>query len=332
MIRPVIQLTDHELSGIRETAGKITNMEIRGAGKIGRAASSALADLARKWKGSDRGEFIDAIRSGARELQATRPSAISLRNSILLTLQGCEKGESVDEIKEILVKQSEDFTRSSLKAIERIAEIGMKRIPPGSTVLTHCNSNAALSVIERAYDDGRVDRVICTESRPWRQGHITSKRLAEKGIPVTMIVDSAVRYFIRDVDVVCVGADTVAANGAVINKIGTSQVALVSHEHRIPFLVCAETLKFSRETLLGSLVKIEERGAEEVADPLKPEDFPGVTFRNPVFDATPPEYIDAIVTELGVVSPYLATEIIRDMFSGSGPVSTRGRPIEFNWL
>ncbi|MGA1822177.1 MAG: ribose 1,5-bisphosphate isomerase [Thermoplasmatota archaeon] len=325
-------MTDHAISGIGETAEKITNMEIRGAGKIGRAASSALADLARKWKGDDREEFISAIRKGAKELQLTRPSAISLRNSILLTLKGCEKGESVDEIRDILVKQSEDFTRSSLEAVQRIAEIGMKRIPAGSVVLTHCNSNAALSVIEKAYGDGRVDGVICTESRPWRQGHITSRRLAGKGIPVTMIVDSAVRYFIRDVDVVCVGADTVAANGAVINKIGTSQVALASHEHRIPFLVCAETLKFSRETLLGSLVKIEERGADEVADPLKAEDFPGVTFRNPVFDATPPEYIDAIVTEVGVVSPYLATEIIRDMFPGAGTLSSKEREIEFKWV
>jgi ribose 1,5-bisphosphate isomerase len=136
----------------------------------------------------------------------------------------------------------------------------------------------------------------------------------------------------RDIDVVMVGADTITANGAVINKIGTSQISLIAHESRVPFIVCAETFKFSKETLLGSLVEIEDRGPVEVADPLKPSDFPGATILNPVFDATPPEYIDAIVTELGIVSPYLATEVIREMFGIEGPVSIEGRRSQFSWI
>jgi ribose 1,5-bisphosphate isomerase len=327
-----MKLQDVKYDSLDEIAEGIRSMEIRGAGKIGRYASLGLSFLARDYRGKSREDFVKELKEGAKKLLSTRPSAISLKNSILLTLKGVEEGENVDEMREILLKRSGEFVRRSHEAVEKIAVMGMRRIPRGSKVLTHCNSNAALTLIERAFENGRVDEVYFTEYRPRRQGHITARRLAAGSIPVTMIVDSAVRYFIRDMDVVVVGADTVAANGAVINKIGTSQIALAAHEGRTPFIVASETLKFSRETLLGSLVEIEERDEGEVADPLKPSDFPGVNFRNPVFDATPPEYIDAIVTEVGVVSPYLATEVIRDMFGISGPVSTEGKKDETNWL
>ena len=112
----------------------------------------------------------------------------------------------------------------------------------------------------------------------------------------------------KDIDVVLVGADTICSNGALINKIGTSQVALAANEARVPFIVCAETYKFSPKTLVGEMVEIEERGAGEVVDPkLIP---PNVAVRNPVFDATPAEYIDSIVTEIGLISPYAAYEVI----------------------
>jgi len=105
-----------------------------------------------------------------------------------------------------------------------------------------------------------------------------------------------------------VGADTICSNGALINKIGTSQVALAAHEKRVPFMVCAETFKFSPRTIYGELVKIEERDVTEI---LKPGEVPGsVKIFNPVFDATPPDYIDSIVTEVGVIPPFAAYEII----------------------
>jgi ribose 1,5-bisphosphate isomerase len=153
--------------------------------------------------------------------------------------------------------------------------------------------------------------VYATESRPKLQGRITAKQLAERKVPVTYIVDSAMRYFMKDVDLVIVGADTIASNGAVINKIGTSQLALIAHERRVPFIVCAETYKFSPQTFHGSLVTIEERDPSEVLDR---KEFPGVKVANPVFDATPAEYIDAIVTELGVIPPSAAYEIVVSNF------------------
>ncbi len=307
-------------------------MSIRGAGKIAREASSALSDLASSWNGSSKDDLIEDLKKAARELHSTRPSAVSLRNALLLTLKDVEKETDITSVKDMVIKRSGEFISSSQKALDRIAEIGKNRIPKGSTVMTHCNSSAALAVIHSAFMDGRVEEVFATESRPWRQGQITVKWLSGRDIPVTMIVDSAVRHFMNDMDIVCVGADTITANGAVINKIGTSQIALAAREARTPFMVCAETYKFSRETLMGSLVEIEDRGPDEVADPMRPEDFPGVKFRNPVFDATPPEYIDSIITELGIISPYMATEVIREMFNISGPIPLDSKGVDFYWL
>ncbi|MGA1820697.1 MAG: ribose 1,5-bisphosphate isomerase [Thermoplasmatota archaeon] len=317
---------------VERVAASISDMSIRGAGKIAKAASSAISSYAVSWNGTDREAFLEDLRSVARTLFLTRPTAVSLRNGILLTLKGAESEPDVDSIRSRILSRSEEFVKSAEMARERIAEVGSKRIPRGSTILTHCNSMAALTTIHKAFSEGRVEMVFSTESRPWRQGHVTAKWLLERGIPVTMIVDSAVRHFMRDIDVVVVGADTITANGAVINKIGTSQIAMAAHESRVPFIVCAETFKFSREALLGSLVEIEDRGPEEVADPLEPSDFPGARILNPVFDATPPDYIDAIVTEMGIVSPYLATEVIRELFDMEGPVALEGRRTQFNWL
>ena len=323
---------DASVEEVERVAGSIRDMSIRGAGKIARAASEAISVYADSWKGDDREVFLQELVKIARRLHSTRPTAVSLRNGILLTLRGVETGKDVSSMKTMISRQSKEFVDSAIMARERIAEVGSKRIPKGSTVLTHCNSMAALTTIKQGFDDGRVEMVYSTESRPWRQGHLTARWLLDRSVPVTMIVDSAVRHFMREIDVVMVGADTITANGAVINKIGTSQIALAAHESRVPFIVCAETFKFSRETLLGSLVEIEDRGPAEVADPMTPEDFPGARILNPVFDATPPEYIDAIATEMGIVSPYLATEVIKEMFGMEGPVALEKRRTGFKWL
>jgi ribose 1,5-bisphosphate isomerase len=326
----MIRMKENESSDIvYGTVEGISDMSIRGAGKIAKAASTAISQYARSWKGTSRDEMIKDLKGIAGTLLSTRPTAVSLRNGILLTLMGAEDLDDVEAVREMITTRSREFVEGATQARDRISDIGSKRIPEGSTVMTHCNSMAALSTIERAFKEGRVEMVYSTESRPWRQGHITTKWLLEREIPVTMIVDSAVRHFMHEMDVVMVGADTITSNGAVINKIGTSQIALSAHESRVPLMVCAETFKFSRETLFGSLVEIEDRGPSEIADPMEPKDFEGAHFRNPVFDVTPPEYIDAIITELGVVSPYLATEIIRDMFGIEGPDPGKDK---FKWL
>ncbi|MCD6275993.1 MAG: ribose 1,5-bisphosphate isomerase [Thermoplasmata archaeon] len=293
-----------------EIAEGIKNMRIRGAGKIARAAAEALKHFALDFSGTE-DKFLEEIEEVKEYLISTRPTAVSLKNAVYFVINRI-KGESLEELRESVIKNADNFIKRSEEALELIGKYGAGRIPDGATILTHCNSSAALQCIIQAHREGKEIRVFNTETRPWFQGHITARTLAKEGIDVTMIVDSAVRYFMREIDIVVVGADTIASNGAVINKIGTSQIALAANEARVPFIVCAETYKFSPETVIGKLVKIEERDPREIANP---EDFPGVKFRNPVFDATPPEYIDAIVTEIGVISPYLAYEIIREVMN-----------------
>ena len=295
---------------VKEIGEKIRNMDIRGAGKIARSASEALKYFAMDFKGGI-DEFERELEEVKDYILSTRPTAVSLKNAVYYVLNRMN-GDTVEEMKESIIKNATEFIEASLEAVKKIGMYGAKRIRDNSTILTHCNSTAALEAIIQAHRSGKKIQVFATETRPWHQGYITARTLAGEGIDVTMIVDSAVRYFMRDIDIVMVGADTIASNGAVINKIGTSQIALVAHEARVPFIVAAETYKFSPETVIGKLVEIEERDSREIANP---DEFPGVRFRNPVFDATPPEYIDAIITERGVISPYLAYEIIKEVMN-----------------
>lgn len=289
----------------------IKSMKIRGAAEIGRKVSLALRLYAERELVSDREEYIAKLRKFAKKALSTRPTAVTLWSAVTKTLRDVEKEEGPKDILERVRNNSEQFINASYRAIEQIAEMAARRVPRDSVIMTHCNSSAAVAAIIKAHEQRKVKMVYATESRPKLQGRITAKQLAERKVPVTYIVDSAMRYFMKDVDLVIVGADTIASNGAVINKIGTSQLALIAHERRVPFIVCAETYKFSPQTFHGSLVTIEERDPSEVLDR---KEFPGVKVANPVFDATPAEYIDAIVTELGVIPPSAAYEIVVSNF------------------
>jgi ribose 1,5-bisphosphate isomerase len=196
--------------------------------------------------------------------------------------------------------------------VENIALFGARHIQDGDTILTHCNSEAALGCILEAHRSGKEIEVFATEVRPRNQGYITIRTLNDAGIKTNFIVDSAVRSFISDVDLVIVGADAVTVNGAVINKIGTSQVAHTAHEARVNVLVAAETYKFAPRTIFGELIQIEERDGDEVLAEEIARTLPFVTVRNPAFDVTPAEYIDLIVTEAGALPPQMAYIIIRE--------------------
>jgi len=303
-----MEFEDLEGEDLEEICKKIETMEIRGAAKIARATALALKKVAEDFEGTDRDALKSEIERAAIRLKSTRPTAVSLDNAIDFVIQS-EKNE-VEALQEDIKERASKFIRDSLEAKEKISEYGGKRISDGDVILTHCNSSMALGAIKYANDQGKDIEVIATESRPKKQGYITVRELSDYDIDVTLIVDSAVRHKIKDVDKVYVGADTIASNGAVINKIGTSQVALCADEARVPFTVCAESYKFSKMTEFGDLVEIEERDASEIVDP---KDFPGVEVSNPVFDATPPKYIDSIITEKGVISPEGAYRIMEEM-------------------
>ncbi|RLE50673.1 MAG: ribose 1,5-bisphosphate isomerase [Candidatus Methanomethylicota archaeon] len=303
---------------VEQIANDIASMKIRGAAKIGRAAAKALALVARTSKASKAEELIEELKKASEMLLSTRPTAVSLSNSIRYVMhraaQAYQRGVSVKELKSTVIKAAKDFINSSLKAIDTIGLIGSRRIMDGDIILTHCNSSAALSIMVKAKQAGKNFQVIATETRPLYQGRLTAKFLSKHGIPVTLIVDSAVRYVMHEVDKVIVGADVVTANGAVVNKIGTSLIALAAREARVRFFVAAETYKFSPLTILGELVKIEERSPEEVVPKSFLAKHPNIKVKNPAFDITPPELIDIIITEKGIIPPQCAILILKEEF------------------
>ena len=296
---------------VLETAKKIHSMEIRGAGTIARAAVDALKEYALRLDVPSKEVFDHQMSKAANLLVDTRPTAVSLPNAVRMVMM--YSGTMLDDARSDLVRRADHFITTSAQATNQIGSIGSKRIRNGDTIMTHCNSQAAISVIAEAHRSGNDINVIATESRPRLQGHLTVAQLNELGIRTSLIVDSAVRYFMKDVDLVVVGADAVTANGSVINKIGTSQLALAAHESRTNLIVAAETYKFSPRTVMGEMVEIEERDMTEVIDQSTLSSMNNVTVRNPAFDITPPHYIDLICTEVGAISPEMSYIIIRDI-------------------
>ena len=297
---------------LTDTREKIKSMEIRGAGRIARAAVEALAGHAETLNTPDINGFREEMESAAESLVNTRPTAVSLPNAVHIVMEAMAGEETVAGARTAIRRKADEFISSSREAVERIAKFGARHIRDGDTILTHCNSEAALSCIIEADRQGKDICVFATEVRPRNQGLVTIRALNNAGIKTNFIVDSAVRSFINDIDLVITGADAVAVNGAVVNKIGTSQIALAAHEARTSFLVAAETYKFAPRTIIGEMIEIEERPTGEVLPDRVLEELPYVTVRNPAFDVTPPDYIDLIVTEAGAIPPQMAYIIIRD--------------------
>jgi ribose 1,5-bisphosphate isomerase len=287
----------------------------------------ALRIVAQDSKAKDAESFFNELTEAARILLQTRPTAVSLPNGIRYVMHRLNlargRNDSFKEIREATLAAASEFIENAKTAVQRIGEIGARRIVDGDVLLTHCNSAAAIEVMKTAWREGRRFEVLVTETRPRFQGHITARELSKAGIPVTLILDDAVRYFMQDVDKVIVGADAVTANGALVNKIGTSMVALAAHEARVRVFVAAETYKFSPETMIGELVEIEERSPDEVISDEQQRKIGSIKVLNPSFDVTPAEYIDLIITERGIIPPVGAILILEEVFGVVTPEELR---------
>lgn len=305
--------------GASRIAEDIRTMRVRGAGLIASSAVTALKIAAQKSLAEDPSSFMRDLSDAARVLLRTRPTAVSLPNGIRYVMhrvnQAKPNATSGADLKLVASKAADEFVELTRTAVERIGEIGAGRIRDGVVVLTHCNSTAAISVMTTAWRQGKKFEVYATETRPRFQGRLTARVLARLGIPVTLILDDAVRYFMQDVDMVLVGADAITANGALVNKVGTSMVALAAHEVHVNVNVAAESYKFSPETMIGELVEIEERDPSEIISAKALSQIGRrVKVRNPSFDLTPPEFIDAIITERGIIPPLGAMLILQEVF------------------
>jgi ribose 1,5-bisphosphate isomerase len=293
---------------VQDAADRIRRLEVQGARNVAIAAIKAITNGAKESKAPKKFEFLQELSDAKNVLFASRETEPLMRNALRYVIHAIEKSEetSVKELVKLVSQVSDGFLESLKQSKEKIALVGSKRVTDGSKVLTHCHSSTVTNMLRRAKEDGKTFEVICTESRPVFQGRITAREMLEASIETTMIVDSAMRYFMNEVDLVVVGADAITSEGNVINKIGTSMVALAAKEARTPFYVACELLKFDPVTILGDYETIEERSAQEVW-----KDAPsGLNIRNPAFDVTRREFIHGIICEEGVVSPDSVSELI----------------------
>ena len=261
---------------LNELVADIKSLRIQGAKQIAIESLKFLRTLVKK-KGFGK-EFSKA----AEKLEKARPTAVVLHNCLKIV----RKEKSVDTTNKLLRRLNSSTKEISVR--------GSKLIKNSSVIMTHCHSGEALSVIKQAWKEGKKIKVYATETQPKEQGIKTAKELAKMKIPVILIVDSAIEFFIKDVDMVIVGTDAIRKEG-IVNKIGTYPMAVVAWEHKKPFFVVGNTLKLdNRKKLI-----IEERNPQEIYE----EHMKTLEIRNPAFDVTPWKYVKRVVTEKGIMTP-----------------------------
>jgi methylthioribose-1-phosphate isomerase len=311
----------------QEVARAIRTMVIRGAPAIGVAAAMGIALGLRKSNAKGTRQHAVELQKICDMMAATRPTAVNLFWAIdrmkKSFADGAQAGESPDELAKRLEREARAIHDEDVASCRAMGSHGAAVVPDGARVLTHCNAGAlatagygsALGVVRAAVEQGKQIAVIADETRPFLQGaRLTAWELVRDGINTTVITESMAGPLMRsgEIDLVVVGADRIAANGDTANKIGTYTVAVLAHEHKVPFYVAAPLSTIDLSTPDGDQIPIEERDQREITHlgsaRLTPE---GVKIRNPAFDVTPHRYIAGIITEKGIIKPPYAESLKR---------------------
>jgi len=306
-----------DLVNYQDVALAIREMKVRGAPAIGIAAAYGIALGAQSIRGENKDEFLSQLDQLMQTLVSTRPTAVNLFRATS-RMRKAATGNSIPEIRATLTNEAKQIHQEEIEATRRLSQLGTELIKDGFTILTHCNAGAlatggygtALGIITAAKEQGKRISVFADETRPLLQGaRLTVWELQQEAIPVTLITDSMAGCFMNQgkIDLVIVGADRIAANGDVANKIGTYTLAVLAKENSIPFYVAAPTSTIDLSLPSGAEIPIEERDPEEITHiqgiRIAPE---GTNVANPAFDVTPHTYISAIITEKGIIrEPYL---------------------------
>jgi len=315
-----------ECRDIDELVDAIRTMRVRGAPAIGAAAAFGMVLGARRYPGDEPAVFMRHLEQTAELLKSARPTAVNLAWGVerqlavarsILGPAGPDDKDSVWKARAALVSEAREIADADIEANQKLGANGAELIPDEARVLTHCNTGSlatvdygtALGVIRSAIRSRKRVRVLVDETRPLLQGaRLTAWELQEDGIPFTLITDSMAGHFISrgEVDLVIVGADRIAANGDVANKIGTYTLAVLCKENGIPFYVAAPTSTIDLAVASGADIPIEQRDQREVTHVGGVRIAPiGVEAANPAFDVTPARYVTAIITEVGVhKAPY----------------------------
>jgi ribose 1,5-bisphosphate isomerase len=290
--------------------------QMRGGTIVTHEALKALRATSQDSNAPTPKEFLAELEENAQYLTKIRAASIPLANGLRYVVQevreAVDHGAQSDTLKQVLSDAAIAYDRKLEESIEQIAEIGARRLRNGDVILTHSYSSSVLAILKKAHHQGKELKVFVTETRPELEGRDVARELATDGMDTTLIIDSAVSHFIEHADKVLVGAEAVAANGAIVNKIGTATIAAVAHGARVRVFVAASTYKFSPETMFGELITIEEREASYVLDDSELRKLSNLRVRNPAFDVTSPQDIDLIITERGVIPPQAAIMIVRD--------------------
>jgi methylthioribose-1-phosphate isomerase len=303
----------------QEVARAIRTMVIRGAPAIGVAAAMGIALGMSRSTAKGTRQFAVDFQKICDMMASTRPTAVNLFWAIermkRVFADGAQAGRSPDELVAALAREARAIHDEDVASCKAMGGFGADIVPDGARVLTHCNAGAlatagygsALGVIRAAVEQGKRIAVFADETRPFLQGaRLTAWELVREGISTTVITESMAGPLMRagEIDLVVVGADRIAANGDTANKIGTYTVAVLAHEHKLPFYVAAPLSTIDLATPDGEHIPIEERDQREVShlgsSRLTPE---GALIRNPAFDVTPHRYIAGIITEKGIFHP-----------------------------
>jgi len=315
-----------------DVAHAISSMQVRGAPAIGVAAAYGLALAAADAPTSS---FVTTLQTAADMLRRTRPTAVNLQwalDRMLAHVRAVAEGNSADVARQAALELAHQLAEEDVVTNRRIGAFGLDLVPTGANILTHCNAGAlatvdygtALGVVRAAHEAGKGIHVYVDETRPFLQGaRLTAWELQRLGVPLTLITDSMAGHFMSrgKVDLVVVGADRIAANGDVANKIGTYSLAVLARENGIPFYVAAPLSTIDLSIASGSDIPIEERSSREVTEiggtPIAPQ---GVHAAHPAFDVTPARLVTAIITEQGVLRPPYV-ETLANAVRGARPVA-----------
>lgn len=299
-------------NNVSDVYNAIKKMIVRGAPAIGVTAAYGLVLAIKDYKQNKKESELEHLKKAAKMLASSRPTAINLKwalSKMIFKAENCASDNLID----LLLNEAISIHNSDLEGNYKMGGIGAKMISPNSSVITHCNAGAlatsgygtALGVLRKASQDGNIEKIYVTETRPWLQGsRLTASELIYDKLSVTIVVDSAAGYLMSSehIDWVIVGADRVTMNGDVINKIGTYNLAIIAKKHSVKFMVVAPTSTIDLAMESGSDVSIEHRDEEEIKyfnnQLIAPKNASAF---NPVFDVTPNSLIDVLVTEKGAI-------------------------------
>lgn len=320
------ELVVEEIRDYHTVARAIKEMWIRGAPAIGAAAAFGLALAATNSGAATRERLLVDLEDAARELRATRPTAYNLGWALDRVIKKARAANlPVTDMRDLVVAEAQAIAEEDVALNQQMARHGAALIRDGDTIVHHCNTGplaavdvgTALGCIIQAHRDGKKIHVLVDETRPRLQGaRLTAWELMQYGVPMTLIADNASGSYMRKgaVNACFVGADRVASNGDVANKIGTYKLAVVAKENNVPFYAVMPTSTIDLSLASGDDIPIEERSPEEVTTidgvRIAPE---GVRVGNPAFDVTPSRYITALVTQKGPVYPPFKENLLQIM-------------------